>query len=66
MMGICGASEAFLFHYWNLVLREAHSRGVETLSASLCAGWMLGFKRPQDAGKTVLAVGPSLVKLFQR
>src|SRR5580765_3660311 len=74
--GICGSAFAkatadrfrggFLFHYWNLVLCEAHSRGVETLSAPPCAGWMLGFKRPQDAGKTVLAAGPSLVKLFQR
>src|SRR6476620_5335023 len=74
--GICGSAFAkatadrfrggFLFHYWNLVLCEEHSRGVETLSAPLSAGWMLGFKRPQDAGNTVLAAGPDLVKLFQR
>ena len=38
MAGICGASGGFLFHYWNLDLCEAHSRGVETLSAPLCAG----------------------------
>jgi hypothetical protein len=25
---------------------------------------MLGLKKPQNAGKTVLAVGPNLVKLF--
>jgi hypothetical protein len=25
---------------------------------------MLGFKKPQNAGKTLLAVGPNLVKLF--
>ena len=51
MAGICGSAFAkatadrfrggFLFHYLNLGLCEAHSRGVETLSAPLCAGWML-------------------------
>ena len=29
-------------------------------------GEFFGFRRPQDAGKTLLAVGPGLVKLFQR
>jgi hypothetical protein len=31
MAGICGARGGFLFHYWNLGLCEAHSRGVEML-----------------------------------
>jgi hypothetical protein len=38
MAGICGASGGFLFHDWNLDLCEAHSRGVETLSAPLLRG----------------------------
>src|SRR4051812_49840619 len=29
-------------------------------------GECFGFRRPQDVGKTVLTVGPGLVKLFQR
>ena len=41
MAGICGASGVFLFHDWILRLGEAHSRGVETLSAPLWAGGML-------------------------
>ena len=61
MTGICGSAfakatadkfrGAFLFHYLNLGLCEGHSRGVETLSASLSAGWLLWIQETSRCGK---------------
>src|SRR6476661_4792273 len=67
MMGICGASGAFIFHLLefgfvvNRILAESRR-----CRPRYGRGGCFEFKRPQDAGKVVVAVGLNLVKLFQR
>src|SRR4030095_7343842 len=63
--GVCEAGGAFLFHYWNLGLCERILEESRRCRPRFARGGCSGFKKPQDAGNVVLAVGPNLVKLFQ-
>jgi hypothetical protein len=64
MKGVCGANEAFLFHYWNLGLGERIREESRCCDAGLRGVGYFEFRRPQNAGKVVLAVRPNVVKLF--
>lgn len=64
MANISGARGAFFFHYWNWVCVKRILEESRHCPPRFARGEYFGFKKPQNAGKTVLAVGPNLVKLF--
>ena len=75
MADICGSAFAkatadrfrggFLFHYWSLGLCERILEESRRCRPRFARGGCFGFKKPQDAGNSLLAVGPNLVKLFR-